>query len=162
MMNINKHNIITMLDENNQDVVGGFLSQLSQESKYSEEAKLHLMFLQSALNLLSVQPLEDLLNKKTEITITFNGYPRTKRYELVKLLRVVPIYELRYAMSKNEHLRFLFFPFKYENTSNYIFVKYFKKTLIPNVDETNIMRDLTYEMYRKVCSNPGYYLEGED
>ncbi len=162
MMNINKHNIITISDENNEDVVGNFFIQLAQESKYSEEAKLHLMFLQSALNLLSVQPLEDLLNKKTEITITFNGYPRTKRYELVKLLKVIPIYELRYAMNKNEHLRFLFFPLTYENTSNYIFIKYFKKTLIPNVDETNTMRDLTYEMYRKVCSNPGYYLEGED
>ncbi len=162
MMRINKHNIITISDENNEDVIGNFFTQLAQESKYSEEAKLHLMFLQSALNLLSVQPLEDLLNKKTEITITFNGYPRTKRYELVKLLKVIPIYELRYAMNKNEHLRFLFFPLNYENTSNYIFIKYFKKTLIPNVDETNTMRDLTYEMYRKVCSNPGYYLEGED
>lgn len=156
------HNIITMLDENNQDVVGGFLSQLSQESKYSQEAKLHLMFLQSAFNLLSVQPLENLLNKKTEITITFNGYPRTKRYELVKPLKVVPIYELRYALNRNEHLRFLFFPFRYENTSNYVFVKYVKKTLMPNVDETNEMRDLTYKMYKKVRSDPGYYLEGED
>ncbi|MFC5591592.1 hypothetical protein ACFPRA_22155 [Sporosarcina soli] len=161
-MNINKHNIITILDENNQDVVGEFLSQLSQESQSSEEAKLHLMFLQSAFNLLSVQPLENLINTMSEITITFNGFPRTKRYELVKPLKVVPIYELRYAMNRNEHLRFLFFPYLYKEASNYVFVKYFKKTLVPNVDETDIMRDLTNEMYKRVKLNPEYYLEGTD
>jgi len=161
-MNIDKHNIITLLDENNQDVVGGFLTQLSLESQYSEDAKLHLMFLQSIFNLLSVQPLENLLNTMTEITITFNGYPRTKRYELLKPLKVVPIYELRYAMNRNEHLRFVFFPYLYKEASNYVFVKYFKKTLIPNVDETDNMRDLTYEMYKRVRLNPEYYLEGTD
>lgn len=161
-MNITKHNIITMLDENDQDVVGEFLSKLSQESQDSEEAKLHLMFLQSAFNLLSVQPLGNLLNTMTEIRITFNGYPRTKRYELIKPLKTVPVYELRYAMNRNEHLRFLFFPIQYKQASNYVFVKYFKKTLIPNVDETNEMRDLTYEMYQRVVLEPKYYLEGID
>lgn len=161
-MNIDKHNIKTLLDENNRDMVGEFLSQLYEESLYSNEAKLHLMFLQSALNLLSVQPLESLLNTRTELTITLNGHPRTKRYELVKPLKVPPIYELRYAMNQNEHLRFLFFPFLHKGESNYIFVKYFKKTLNPKVDETNIMRDLTYEMYKRVCLDPEYYLEGTD
>lgn len=51
-MNIDKHNIIPLLDENNQDVVGESLFQLSQESQYSEGAKLHLMFLQSIFNLI--------------------------------------------------------------------------------------------------------------
>ncbi|MBD7982979.1 hypothetical protein H9649_00180 [Sporosarcina sp. Sa2YVA2] len=161
-MKIDKHNIITLLDENNQDVVGEFLSQLSKESQYTEEAKLHLMFLHSAFNLLSVQPLENLINTMTEITIILNGHSRTKRYELVKPLKVIPIYELRYAMNQNEHLRFLFFPFQYKGESNYIFVKYFKKTWNPTVDETNEMRDLTYQMYKRVQLNPEFYLEGTD
>ncbi|MBW8352054.1 hypothetical protein K0H71_21870 [Bacillus sp. IITD106] len=60
---------------------------------------------------MSVQPLDTLINSMTELTITFNGEERTRRYHLVKPLRVTPIYELRYAMNGNEHLRVLFFPF---------------------------------------------------
>jgi len=52
------------------------------------------------------------------------------------------------------------FPFEYEGQSNYVFVKCFIKTLIPNVDETDQMRDLTYQMYKRVKKNPEHYLEG--
>ncbi|MEB6549660.1 hypothetical protein MXL46_11240 [Heyndrickxia sporothermodurans] len=159
-MNIKEHNLIMINDENGEDVVGDFLNHLYQKSKESDEAKLHLMFLNSAFNLLSVQPLDTLIKRRTEITITFNGEQRTRRYHLVKPLRVIPIYELRYAMSGNEHLRFLFFPFEYKDQSNYVFVKCFIKTLDPNIDETDRMRDLTYQMYERVKENPELYLEG--
>lgn len=161
-MNIKEHNLIMINDENGEDVVGDFLNQLYEESLESQDAKLHLMFLNSAFNLLSVQPLDTLINSRTEITITFNGEQRTKSYQLVKPLRVVPIYELRYAMNGNEHLRFLFFPFEHKGQSNYVFVKCFVKTRVPNVDETNVMRDLTYQMYERVKDNPDHYLEGID
>ncbi|MCJ7842309.1 hypothetical protein MUB24_15680 [Lederbergia sp. NSJ-179] len=159
-MNINEHKLIMINDENDEDVVGGFLNKLYEESKQSQDAKLHLMFLQSAFNLLSVQSLENLINTRSELTITFNGEERTKHYHLVKPLRVIPIYELRYAMNGNKHLRFLFFPFEFKGQSHYVFVKCFVKTRVPNVDETDIMRDLTYQMYKRVKENPEYYLEG--
>ena len=115
---------------------------------------------ESAFNLLSVQSLENLINTRSEITITFNGEQRTRSYHLVKPLRVTPVYELRYGINRNEHLRFLFFPFEFKGISTYVFVKCFVKTRVPNIDETDIMRDLTYEMYKKVKSDPEYYLEG--
>ena len=34
-------------DENGEDVVGGYLAELYEESKQSDDAKLHLMFLQN-------------------------------------------------------------------------------------------------------------------
>lgn len=159
-MNIIEHNLIMIEDENGENIVEDFIKQLSDESLVSQDAKLHLQFLSSAFNLLSVQPLDSLINSRTEMTISINGEQRTKSYQLVKPLRVVPVYELRYAMNRNEHLRFLFFPFEYEGESNYVFVKCFIKTRIPNVDETDRMRDLTYQMYQRVKANPVYYLEG--
>lgn len=129
-------------------------------TKEFPDAKLHLMFLNSAFNLLSVQSLENLINTRSEITITFNGEQRAKSYHLVKLLRVIPIYELRYAMNGNKHLRFLFFSFEHKGQSYYVFVKCFVKTRVPNVDETDLMRDLTFQMYKRVKENPEYYLEG--
>ena len=153
-----QYNLIMIDDENGIDVVGNYLAQLNEESKYSTEAKLHLMFIQSAFNLLSVQPSEKLTDEYMELSITLNDEVRTKRYELIKPLRVSPIHELRYAMNGNEHLRFLFFPFEFKGQLNYIFVKAFMKTRVPRVDETNIMRDLTHKMYERVKLNPEDYL----
>lgn len=157
-----EYNLIMIDDENGVDVVGDYLSKLNDESNYSEEAKLHLMFIQSAFNLLSVQPLDKLIDDYTELSITLNNEVRTKRYELIKPLRVSPIHELRYAMNGNDHLRFLFFPFDFKGQKNYVFVKVFKKTRVPRVDETNIMRDLTHKMYEKVKLNPEHYLSDLD
>lgn len=78
-MNIIEHNLIMIEDENGEDVVGDFLNQLYKDSKESDDAKLHLMFLNSAFNLLSVQPLDTLIRSRTEITITINGEQRTRR-----------------------------------------------------------------------------------
>lgn len=75
---------------------------------------------------------------------------------------VKPIYELRYAMNENEHLRFTFFPFLYDGIESYVFVKVFTKTLVPPVNETNKMRDLTFQMYLRVFEDPKLYLEGEE
>ncbi|WP_188737192.1 hypothetical protein [Oceanobacillus neutriphilus] len=147
-------------DENDQNVVGEYLQNLYEKSKLSPKAKLHLMFLNSAFNLLSVQTLESLINKRTELTITLNGEQRTKHYHLVKPLRLIPIYELRYAMNGNEHLRFLFFPFQHRRQHYYVFVKCFIKMRTPRIDETDKMRNLTFEMYKRVKKNPEYYLEG--
>lgn len=136
-MNIIEHNLIMIEDENGENIVEDFMQQLSKESLVSQEAKLHLQFINSAFNLLSVQSLDNLINSRTEITITINEKQRTKSYQLVKPFKVVPSYELRYAMNGNEHLRFLFFPFEYGGESNYVFVKCFVKTRIPDVDETD-------------------------
>ncbi len=65
-------------------------------------------------------------------------------------------------MNGNEHLRFLFFPIEFKGQSNYVFVKCLIKTRIPNVDETNHMRDLTFQMYKKGKQDPGYYIEGTE
>lgn len=159
-MKIIKHKLVMINDENGEDIVGDFLNDLYESSKYSHTDKLHLMFLHSAFNLLSVQPLEKLMQSRTEMTITLNGEQRTKVYHLVKPLRVKPIYELRYAMNRNEHLRLLFFPIKRKGQSYYVFVKCFIKTRNPKVDETDLMRDLTYQMYLQVKQNPKDYLEG--
>lgn len=159
-MNIQNHNIIFINDENNEDIVGSFLTRLQDDSIHSEDDKLHLIFLQSAFNLLGTRPLDELINKKTELTVTIDGFQKTKSYGLIKPLRVNPIYELRYAKNDNEHVRFLFFPIIYKGISYYVFVKAFVKTRKPSVDDTDMMRDLTYKMYRKVIQNPEYYLEG--
>ncbi|MFD1067313.1 hypothetical protein [Oceanobacillus locisalsi] len=159
-MNISEYKLIMIDDENGQNVVRNFLQKLYEKSKTSLDAKLHLMFLNSAFNLLSVRKLETLINTRTELTITFNGEQRTKYYHLVKPLRLIPIYELRYAMSGNKHLRFLFFPFQYKRQYYYVFVKCFVKTRVPFVDETDKMRNLTFAMYKKVKEKPAYYLEG--
>lgn len=45
------------------------------------------------------------------------------------------------------NIYFLLFPFEYGGESNYLFVKCFIKTRIPGVNETDCMRDLTYQMY---------------
>ncbi len=159
-MDIQKHSILTIDDENGINLVEEFFTRLGEKSKTSKEAKMHLMFLNSAFNLLSVNLLKDLLKEKTEITITIDGKERTKSYQLIKPLRVRPIYELRYAVNGNEHLRFLFFPIAHKGRSNYVFVKCFLKTRDPNVDDTDKMRDLTFEMYKRVKRNPEYYIEG--
>lgn len=159
-MEINIHNILTINDENDVDSVGDFLETLREEAKTFPEAKMHLLFIERAFSLLSSQPLESLLHRRTTLTITIDGSPRTKSYELVKLLGVNPVYELRYAKNGNRHIRLLFFPYEYNGQSNYVFVKCFVKTKVPPVDETDKMRDLTYQMYLKVCQNPQDYLEG--
>ena len=153
--------IIAIADENDQDVVTDYLSMLDEESLHSLEAKTHRLFLQKAFELLNVTPLNQLQNS-IELTIKVNGESRTKRYEVVKPLAVKPIYELRYAMNENEHLRFTFFPFLYKGIESYVFVKVFIKTKRPPVDETDRMRDLTYDMFQNVLSNPKLYLEGEE
>jgi len=157
-MGFNTHNILVIRDENDADSVGDFIETLAIKSENDREAKMHLLFIDQAFSLLSNQPIETLVNNRTTMTITIDGQKRTKSYTLVKPLRVVPIYELRYALDGNEHIRFLFFPFVYEGQSNYIFVKCFKKTRIPPVDETDVMRDLAYQMYLKIRRNPQIYL----
>lgn len=72
-MNIKEHNLIMINDENGESVVEDFLQGLYKKSGESPDAKLHLMFLNSAFNLLSVQPLETLINARTEITILLTG-----------------------------------------------------------------------------------------
>ncbi len=153
--------IIAIADENEQELVSEFMEQLAEESLHSFEAKMHYLFIQRAFELLSITPLEHLL-QSTELTIKIDGQYRTKRYQIVKPLRVEPIYELRYAMNGNEHLRFTFFPFNYNGSDSYIFVKVFKKTRIPPINETDKMRDLTFEMFKKVSQEPKLYLEGDE
>ncbi len=63
-MDIKEHNLIMISDENGGDVVGNFLNQLYVKSKESQDAKMHLIFLNSAFNLLSVQPLENLITNR--------------------------------------------------------------------------------------------------
>lgn len=157
-MELNTHRILIIKDENGVDSVGDFIENLARQSKTDWEAKMHLLFINRAFRLLSTQPLDDLLNNKTTMTITISGQKRTKSYTLVKPLRLAPIYELRYALNGNQHIRFLFFPFIYKGQSNYIFVKCFIKTRKPPFDETDAMRDLTYQMYLKVRQNPQNYL----
>lgn len=161
-MSIEKHLIITVEDENNVDMVESFLGNLYKNATNTNDDGLHLKFLTSIFNLLSVQPLTSLINTKTELTIKHNGQFRTKRYEVIKSLGLNPIYELRYAFSGNEHLRLLFFPFEYKEKSLYIFVKCFIKTLTPPVDNTDLMRDLTHNIYMRIKVNPNKYLEGVD
>lgn len=158
---MNYRPIIAIADENNEDIVNDYLIQLNEESLSSLDAKTHRLFIQKAFDLLNVTPLNK-LQDYTELTILVNGEERTKRYEIIKPLGVKPIYELRYAMNENEHLRFTFFPFLYKEVESYVFVKVFKKTLIPPVNETNKMRDLTYQMFLKVLKDPKLYLEGEE
>ena len=153
--------IITIADENNQEVVSDFLERLRQQSFHSAEAKMHLLFILRALDLLTVTPLS-VLQDNVEITIDLDGMERTKRYEIVKPLGVKPIYELRYGLNENEHLRFTFFPFFYDGVESYVFVKVFKKTKQPPSDETDQMRDLTFQMFQRVLANPELYLKGED
>lgn len=153
--------IIAIADENEQELVADFLTQLDEESLTSVNAKTDRLFIQKAFDLLNVTPLNK-LQDYTEITILVDGQARTKRYEIIKPLGIKPIYELRYAMNENEHIRFIFFPFLYKGVESYVFVKVFKKTLIPPVDETNTMRDLTYQMFLRVYKEPKLYLEGEE
>ena len=155
------HEIITIEDENNQDMIGMYMDMLLTESITSEKAKVHYTFLQKIFEELALGNLETLCAEKTQLDITVNGQPYTKKYEIVKPLRKAPVYELRYGLSGNEHLRLLFFPFTFENISYYLFVKVVVKTLIPNVNETNAMRDLTFNVYLDVKKNPKKYLEAE-
>lgn len=157
-----RHNIITMIDETGSDPVGDYLDELELSSLTNEEDKVHRTFLQLALERLADGDLEVLCREMTQLDIIINGRPRTKRYQLIKLLGRIPIYELRYGMNRNEHLRLLFFPFQYKNQSFFVFTKVVIKTLIPNVDTTNQMRDLTHALYLKVMQNPKQYLEVEE
>ncbi|MEK5071768.1 hypothetical protein [Sporosarcina sp. FSL K6-1508] len=155
------HEIITVVDENNQDMIGEYLDNLLTDSVSSEKAKIHFTFLQKIFEKLAYSNLEILCSEKTQLDIKVNGQSFTKRYEIIKPLRKAPVYEVRYGLSRNEHLRLLFFPFTFEKVSYYIFVKVVVKTLIPDVNETNAMRDLTYNVYLDVKRTPKKYLEGE-
>lgn len=63
-------------------------------------------------------------------------------------------------MNGNEQLRFLFFPLAFDGNLHYVFVKFFRKTQKPPVDETNQMRDLAYKMYKVILQDSKQYLEG--
>ena len=156
-----KHNIVTIKDENGNDPVGDYLDSLEVASLTSLDAKINWTFLLKAFDTLSIGNLEVLCREMTQLDIMVNGQPRTKRYGLVKLLGVFPVYELRYALNGNDHLRLLFFPIEYEKQSFYVFTKVVIKTLNPNVDTTNQMRDLTHRLYLQVSRNPSQYLEVE-
>ncbi|MBO0588166.1 MULTISPECIES: hypothetical protein [unclassified Sporosarcina] len=161
-MKVNENKIVSIYDENDRDTVGEFLDEILEHSLISSEAEMHLLYIQKAFEILRFHPLESILHKKIDVLITFQGYPRLKSYVVVKVLTVYPIYELRYAMNGNIHLRFLFFPMKHNGQSYYVFAKQFIKTRRPNMDQTNQMRDLAYQMYEDVLRNPGQYLEGTD
>lgn len=154
------HEIITIEDEDNRDQVGEFLDKMLEKSRKSQEDKVHFAFLQKIFEKLSLSRLQVLCREKTQIDIIVNGQSRTKRYELVKPLRTLPIYELRYAMSGNEHLRLLFFPFVYEDVSHFVFVKALIKTLVPDVDETDIYKEQAYNLYLEVLKDPTNYFGG--
>ncbi|MEK5149099.1 hypothetical protein MKX53_19130 [Psychrobacillus sp. FSL K6-4615] len=157
-----KHHIITITDENDIDSVGEYLDALLFASKTNQNDMIHYTFLQLAFNKLSLANLKTLCRERTQLDIMVNGFPRTKKYQLVKPLGVVPIYELRYGISHNEHLRLLFFPIQHKGESYYVFTKAFIKTLEPDVDETDHMRNLSYQMYAEVIKEPTKYLEDDD
>lgn len=157
-----KHHIVTIQDETGIDAVDNYLDTLENQSITSLDAKVHRAFIQMALDRLAIGDLNVLCREKTQLDININGQPRTKRYELIKPLGLIPVYELRYGLSANEHLRLLFFPFSYEKMSFYVFTKVVIKTLEPNVDETNKMRDLTYILYKQVMQKPEEYLEVDE
>lgn len=156
-----RHHIITITDENDIDSVGEYLDALLLASKTNQEDMIHYAFLQVALNKLAIANLKTLCRERTQLDIKINGFPRTKRYQLVKPLGIIPIYELRYGITHNEHLRFLFFPIQHEGESYYVFTKAFIKTLEPDIDETDHMRNLSYQMYAEVIKEPTKFLEGD-
>lgn len=156
-----RHQIITIADQNGLDSVGEYLDTLLEQSITDVEAKVHYTFIQLAFNKLSIGNLRTLCREKTQLDIRINNQPRTKRYQLVKLLGVTPVYELRYGINHNEHLRLLFFPILHNGNSYYVFTKAFIKTLVPDKDETDDMRDLTYQMYTEVIQEPNKFLEDD-
>lgn len=151
--------VVTIPDETGVDQSGTFLDGLLEQSKTSLEAKVHLTFIQQALTLLAHRPLNRLKRDRIKLSITIEQKEYTKEYQLVKPLAKKPIFELRYPMNSNEHFRALFFPVEHQENRYYVFVKSFIKTKIPPQDETNLMRDLAYNMYVKVTRNPGRYLK---
>ncbi|MEX3625023.1 hypothetical protein [Viridibacillus arvi] len=159
---MNKHEIISILDEDGIDLFGEFLDDLLVKAKSDLNAKIHYTFLMRIFELLQNADIDVLSNEKTQIDIKVNGFVRTKRYQIVTLLQKKPIYELRYALSGNEHLRLLFFPIEYKSISFYVFSKAFIKTRVPSKDDTNKMRDLMHTLYLKVYAEPQNYLEEEE
>lgn len=156
------HQIVTILDENGIDHVGEFLSQLEMETFTNAKMKVHLAFLASLFDRLEFSDLKSLCKSPQELDVVVDGQQWTKRYTIVKPLRVIPIFELRYAMNGNEHVRFLFFPLVHKGMSYLIFTKAFIKSLNPRRDDTNKLRDLTYKLFLKVSEEPRKYLEGDE
>lgn len=146
--------IKTVLDENGQDVVNDFLNSIMEKSEF------HSKFIIVMLEQLQLSPLVNLISNPTQLTImTQEGYERTKRYILVKPLRKKPIYELRYGLSSNCHLRLLFFPISKNKKKYYLFTHAFVKTRIPPSDETDKFRDESYNLYRTFLENPDKFNE---
>lgn len=153
------HEIISIEDENGVDELADLLDDFLNKSTTEEPYLIHYTFLLKLFDLLSTVNLETLVNQDQEITIDIHGFPRTKRYRIVKPLKKIPIYELRYGISRDEHLRMLFFPITYKETSFYVFSKAFIKHRTIQCDPTDQNRDLMYNLYIKVKTNPGTYLE---
>lgn len=159
-MKINE--IVTIEDENGIDMVGDFIDGLEGNSFVDAKLKVHIAFLDSLFDRLKYSNLDILCKTPQELSVIVDGQTWTKRYMLVKPLRVIPIYELRYAIDGNNHVRFLFFPFEYRGITYFIFTKVFIKSHVPPIDETNMMRDLTYKLFMKVKKVPQKYLEGDE
>ncbi len=159
MLTLIMKRVITVKD-NGVDHVGDYLDWLLEQSKDDNDAKYHLAFIQFAIKRLSISDLDVLCREYTQLDIMVGDESFSKRYILAKPLAKAPIYELRYGISSNAHLRLLFFPYKYNGIEYIVFCYVFLKTRKPPKDETNLYRDKAYNMYQRVKREPEKYLEG--
>lgn len=150
--------VVAIEDETGKEQMALFRSSLIREAQIKHKAKVRYVFFQKALEYLSLVEKQHLDGLKTVLTIEINGKEHSHEFELVKLLKKQPIYELRVDYG-GAHIRATFFPKFYQGTLYYCFVKGFIKTRFPPFNPTNDMRDLTYDMFKKVNASPSTYLQ---
>lgn len=151
-------NVVAIEDETGREQMDLFRSALIREVQRKHKAKVRFVFFQKALEYLSLVERQHLDGLKAVLTIEIDGKEYSHEFELVKVLTRRPIYELRVDYG-GTHIRATFFPKFYNGSLYYCFVKGFIKTRFPPFNPTNDMRDLTYDMFKKVNASPHTYLQ---
>ncbi|MGF9978901.1 hypothetical protein [Viridibacillus arvi] len=153
--------IVSYPDDSGRDILDELYATLYEKDKYDTAYKRHLQFIIKAVEKVSQSKLSDISDQDTSLTLEIDGQQYTETYTIVKALRKQPIYELRCKFNNNEHLRLLFFEHYFSGTRYIIFTKIFTKSWDPPSDETDVLRDASYEIYKMIRQNPAEYL-GED
>jgi len=160
-MDITKAKVVALPGMDGEFHVHNFITDIGDAAKHgSEEHTLKLAWVLKSMNFLSKVdrnqlPGEDIF--ETILDINIDGEIHTRKFELVKALRKVPIYELRIDLPEYVwFFRATFFPYYLDRQLHYCFVYPFEK--IPGQpDPTNNYRDLTYQVLEDVRENPAPY-----
>jgi hypothetical protein len=166
-MDITKAKVTALPDLSGEYRIHDYMSQeLGEFAKAgSHEHTVKLSYLIKGMNFLSFVDRRNLPEREdlfeTELEIDIEGKTYSRKFELVKPLRKVPIYELRIDLPEFAwFFRATFFPIYYEQELHYCFVYPFEK-YPGHPDPTNDYRDLTYKVLEEVRKNPiPFFKEG--